>query len=122
MLRLIAVVAAVAAAFVLVLPAEGSAPPVGSLPKGASTTIHTAAGSLVAIPLPHRANGLVWRLARPVDTSVLRQVAEADVGKHVVVVYRAVGQGRVRVAYGLTRGETRQAHAALRFTVTVGHS
>jgi len=111
--------AAAAAALVLVLPAEASAPPVGPLPKGPVTTIATTKGSLVAVALPHRANGRVWRLVRGVDPKVLREVSEADVGKDVVVVYRATGVGRVRLAYGLTRGETRRAHASLTFTVTV---
>jgi hypothetical protein len=120
MLRLITVsAAAIAAAFVLVLPALGSASPVGPLPKGPTSTIRTNSGSLVAIALPHRAHGLVWRLARGVDSNVLREISEADVGKDVVVVYRAVGPGRVRLAYGLTRGETRHAYDALRFAVTV---
>ncbi|HET8751147.1 MAG TPA: hypothetical protein VFM43_01315 [Gaiellaceae bacterium] len=122
MLRLVAVVAATVTTLVLVLPAHGSAPPVGRLPKGPSSTIRTSPGSLVAIALPHRAHGLVWRLARNVDAGVLREVSEANVGKHVVVVYRAIGEGRVRLAYGLTRGESRRAHAALRFTVSVERS
>jgi hypothetical protein len=119
MRRLSAAAAAAVTVLVLVLPAGATAPPVGPLPKGPVTTIHTTAGSLVAIALPHRANGLVWRLARAVDAKVLREVSEADVGKDVVVVYRAVGPGQVRLAYGLTRGETRRAHASLTSVVTV---
>jgi hypothetical protein len=111
--------AVAAAALVLVLPAEASAPPVGPLPKGPVTTISTHKGSLVAVALPHRANGRVWRLARAVDPKVLREVSEADVGKDVVVVFRAVGAGKARLAYGLTRGETRHAYASLTFAVTV---
>lgn len=110
---------AVAAALALAVPAEASAPPVGPLPKGPVTTIVAHKGSLVAVALPHRANGLVWRLARQVNPKVLREVSEADVGKDVVVVYRAAGIGRVRVVYGLTRGETSRAHASLTFAVTV---
>jgi hypothetical protein len=110
---------AVAAALALAVPAEASAPPVGPLPKGPVTTIVAHKGSLVAVALPHRANGLVWRLARRVNPKVLREVSEADVGKDVVVVYRAAGTGRVRVVYGLTRGETSRAHASLTFAVTV---
>jgi hypothetical protein len=111
--------AAAAAALVLALPAVASAPPVGPLPRGPVTTIATHKGSLVAVALPRRANGLVWRLARSVDPKVLRQVSEADVGKDVVVVFRATGVGKARVAYGLTRGETRRAYASLTFAVTV---
>jgi hypothetical protein len=36
-----------------------------------------------------------------------------------VVVFRATGVGKARVAYGLTRGETRRAYASLTFAVTV---
>jgi len=119
MLRPVAVGTGVAAALVLVLPAHAAAPPVGPLPPGPVTTIHTRTGSLVAVALPHRAGGLVWRLARGVNPKVLVEVSEANVGKDVVVVYRAAGAGRVKLAYGLTRGETTRAHASLTFAVTV---
>jgi hypothetical protein len=104
---------------VLPLPAAATAPPVGPLPKGPVTSIATHRGALVAVALPHRAQGLVWRLARRVSPKVLVQVSEADVGKDVVVVYRATGAGRATLAFGLTRGETRRAHASLTFAVTV---
>jgi hypothetical protein len=119
MLRLVTLCTAAVAAFVLVLPAGASAPPVGPLPKGPTTTIRTEAGSLVAVALPHRSGGLVWRLARGVSPKVLVQVSEADVGRDVVVVYRAKSPGKATLAYGLTRGETPRAHASLRFVVTV---
>jgi hypothetical protein len=118
-LRLAVLCAVAVAASVLVLSAEASAPPVGPLPKGPTTTIRTQPGSLVAVALPHRSGGLVWRLARPVSPKVLVQVSEANVGRDVVVVYRATGSGKATLAYGLTRGETRLAHASLRFVVTV---
>ena len=111
--------AAAVAALVAVLPAAASAPPVGPLPKGPVTSISAPRGSLVAVALPHRGGGLVWRLARGVDPRVLRQVSEADVGRDVVVVFRAVARGRVRLAYGLTRGERTGARASLAFAVTV---
>jgi hypothetical protein len=121
-LRLV-LAAAVAALAFAAQAAVASAPPVGPLPKGPVTTIATTRGSLVAVALPHRAHGLVWRLARGVDPKVLREVSEADVGNDVVVVvYRATGAGRVRLAYGLTRGETRRAYASLTFAVTVRRS
>ena len=37
-------------------------------------------------------------------------------------MYRATGVGHVRLAYGLTRGETRRAYASLTFVVTVKRS
>jgi hypothetical protein len=119
MLRAIAVAAGIAAALILVLPAHADAPPVGPLPPGPVTTIETRAGSLVAVALPHRTGGLVWRLARPVSSKVLVEVSEANVGRNVVVVYRTTGPGLTTLAYGLTRGETRRAHESLRFTVRV---
>jgi hypothetical protein len=118
-LRLIAVGAAAVAALALGLPAEATAPPVGPLPKGPVTTIRTPTGSLLAVALPHRGGSLVWRLARGVSAKLLVEVSEADVGKDVVVVYRAVAPGRARLTYGLTRGETRRAFASLRFDVSV---
>ena len=58
--------------------------------------------------MPHQAasKGLVWRLARPVDSKVLRQVGEADVGANVVIVFSAVGKGQVSVVFALTRGDS----------------
>jgi len=119
MLRLLAVTAAALAALVLGLPAGATAPPVGPLPKGPVSTIRAQAGSLVAVALPHRTGGLVWRLARGVSPKVLVEVSEANVGKDVVVVYRANGAGRATLAYGLTRGERTGARASLTFVVTV---
>jgi hypothetical protein len=119
MLRFVALAASAVTTLVLVLPAAASAPPVGPLPKGSVTSIRTPAGTLVAVALPHRAGGLVWRLARGVNPKILVEVSEADVGKDVVVVYRAVARGHVKVAYGLTRGETRKAFASLTFDVVV---
>jgi hypothetical protein len=114
----IAGLAALAAALVLVVPGHAAAPPVGPLPKGPVTTISTAKGSLVSIALPSRA-GKSWRLARAVNPRVLVEVTEANVGSTVVVIYRATGRGSVKVAYGLTRGETAKAYASATFNVTV---
>ena len=107
------------AAAALAAPATAAAPPVGPLPPGPTAHITTVRGELVAVVLPHAASGRVWRLARQVNTKVLRQVSEADVGADVVVVYRATGRGTATVAYGLTRGETTHAFASRRFIVTV---
>jgi hypothetical protein len=114
----IAVLAALAAALVLVVPVHATAPPVGALPKGPVTTISTAKGSLVAIALPSRA-GKSWRLARAVNANILVEVDEANVGSNIVVIYRATGRGSVNVAYGLTRGESAKAFASATFNVRV---
>ena len=91
-----------------------SAPPVGPLPPGPSSTIVTRRGELVAFALPHRTGGKVWRVARSVDATVLRQVSEGDVGPSVVLVFRATGRGTATVALGLTRGERSHAFESRR--------
>ncbi len=82
--------------------------PIGPLPKGPITHVETARGSLVAVALPrqNRATGLVWRVARPVNGRILRQLTEADVGSSVVLVFRATGTGNAFVRFALTRGES----------------
>jgi hypothetical protein len=122
MFRSVIAAASCATALVLALPAGASSPPVGPLPKGPVTTIRAQQATLVAVALPHRAGGLVWRLAHGVSPKVLVEVSEGRIGKDVVVVYRATGPGQVRLAYGLTRGETRGARESLTFAVTVVRS
>jgi hypothetical protein len=111
--------AAIFAALVLATGALATATPVGPLPKGPVTTISAARGTLVSVALPHRANGRVWRQAGTVKSTVLKQVSEGDVGASVVIVFRAVGAGTARIAYGLTRGETKKAYASQTFSVRV---
>jgi hypothetical protein len=99
--------------------AEATAPPVGPLPQGQVSTMLTQNGALVAVALPRKTNGLVWRLARQVDPKVLRQVSEANVGTSVVIVFRAVGRGKSKIVFALTKGETAKAYAAVTQDVTV---
>ncbi|HEV7640382.1 MAG TPA: hypothetical protein VGO39_05940 [Gaiellaceae bacterium] len=121
--RFTALVAAAAALTVALATMAGagtaSAPPVGQLPGGPTTTITTQVGQLVAFALPHRANGRVWRVARTIDSAVLVQVSEADVGANVVLVFKTTGKGSAKVSFALTRGETARAYEARRFTVNV---
>ena len=97
---------------VLALVATGVAAadstPVGPLPKPAVTRVTTAKGSLVAVALPTQTarSGLVWRIARPLDTRLVRQVGEADAGSSVVLVFRVVGRGHASLHFALTRGDT----------------
>jgi hypothetical protein len=114
-----AVFAALLAALVLSAGALATATPVGPLPKGPVTTVSAARGTLVSVALPHRSGGRVWRQANTVDQMVLKQVSEGDVGPSVVIVFKAVGKGTAKVAYGLTKGETKKAYASQTFTVTV---
>ena len=81
---------------------------IGPLPKGPVSPVSTHRGLLVTVALPHQAasKGLVWRLARPVNSKVLRQVGEADVGANVVIVFSAVGKGQASVVFALTRGDS----------------
>jgi hypothetical protein len=92
---------------VVAAAASADSPPIGSLPKGPTTSVATQRGQLVAIALPSQkaASGLVWRVARRVDAAVLRQVSEANVGASVVVVFRATNAGTAKVAFALTKGD-----------------
>jgi hypothetical protein len=81
--------------------------------------ITTKRGELVAVALPGQPSGRVWRLKGSINTRVVREVSEADVGKDVVIVFRATGQGATTLSYGSTRGETAKAYAAKRFHITV---
>jgi hypothetical protein len=121
--RFVALLAAAAALTVTMATMAGArtaaAPPVGPLPSGPTSTIQTQVGQLVAFALPHRASGRVWRIARAIDSKVLVQVGEADVGANVVLVFKARGKGTATVSFGLTRGETAKAYEGRRFTVNV---
>jgi hypothetical protein len=114
-----ALVAAAAAAAVLAVPALATAPPVGPLPPGPITSVSTHRGELLAVALPRQAasTGLVWRLARPVNQKVARQVSEADVGPSVVILYRIVGKGQASITYAATKGETAKAYKARTYKV-----
>ena len=114
-----AVAIATSAAAALAGAGLADSPPVGALPPGPTSTIQTQKGQLVAFALPHRPGGRVWRIARRVDTNVVRQLSEADVGPSVVLVFRATGSGTATVAFGLTRGETPKAFESRRFVVRV---
>jgi hypothetical protein len=97
-MTLVAMLAVAAAAF-------GDSTPIGTLPAGPVATIQAQPGELVALALPQRSGGRVWRIARPFKTTVLSQVSEADVGPSVVVVFRARGAGSTRVSFALTASD-----------------
>ena len=118
--RALIVAATVAAAAALTAGASlADSPPVGPRPPGPTSTIQTKKGELVALALPVRPNGRVWRIARKFDSGVVRQVSEGDLGDSVVLVFKAVGKGSTTVALGLTRGETPKAYESRRYTVRV---
>jgi hypothetical protein len=108
-----------AAAGALAGTALASAPPVGRLPPAKLTHVTTTRGQLVSIALPRRAGGYVWRLARPFNSRVVRQVSEGVVGKSVVLVFKAVGKGATGIVVAETRGETAKAYRAVIYDVTV---
>jgi hypothetical protein len=117
---LVALAAALTVTLVTIASARtAAAPPVGRLPSGPTSTIQTQAGQLVAFALPHRANGRVWRIARPFNSKVVVEVGEADVGANVVLIFKATGKGSTKVSFALTRGETKTAYEARSFVVNV---
>jgi hypothetical protein len=111
--------AAIAAATTFVTAGQADSPPVGALPKGPTSTIQTQKGQLVAFALPKRPAGRVWRIARPFDAAVVRELSEGAVGNSVVLVFKATGTGTTTVTFGLTRGETSKAFESRRFTIRV---
>ena len=94
--------------------------PVGPLPAGPVASIEAERGELVALALPQRSGGRVWRVARPIDADVLRQVSEGNVGSSVVLVFRARSVGRTTVSLALTKGDaSSKALESRRFRVHV---
>jgi hypothetical protein len=101
------------------LAARADSTPVGPLPAGPTSIITTQRGQLVAVALPHRSGGRVWRIARTFNARIVRQAGEADVGNTVVLVFQATGKGSTTIALALTRGETAKAYESRRFTIRV---
>ena len=117
--KVLSIAALVLLASVLAAEAAATAPRVGALPAGPTSVIRTQKGELVAVSLPHRANGRVWRVARAFDGNVVTQVGEADVGNAVVLVFSAKHAGATTVVFGLTKGETAKAFESRRFEIHV---
>ena len=94
--------------------------PVGTLPAGPVATIDVQHGELVALALPQRSTGRVWRIARSFNTNVLLQVSEANVGTSVVLLFRAKSAGLTTVSVALTKGDSSaKALESRRFRVHV---
>ena len=104
-------IAVVVGTLVLMLVSAGigraDSTPVGPLPAGSVVTTTTKPGLLVAVALPRssRSSGLVWRIARPFNSAIVRQVSEADVGSSVVLVFKVIRRGRTALVFALTRGD-----------------
>lgn len=120
MKRLIVLVVAAAAVGGIARGSLADSTPIGALPAGPVSTVDVQRGELVAVALPRRGAGRVWRIARPLDAKVLRQVSEGDVGTAVVLVFRATGTGNAAIALALTKGDTSsRALESRRFRVHV---
>jgi hypothetical protein len=100
-------IAATSVALVLAATARADSVPIGPLPAGPVSTITTSPKQLVALALPHasKKSGLVWRIARPYDSAVVRQISETDVGTNVVIVFKILGRGKTSLIFALTRGD-----------------
>jgi len=109
---MIAVTAALSVATGYVLMERSHAP--AAAPQPAQHAVPAA-----AVALPHRSGGRVWRIARPFDGSVLREISETDVGSNVVIVFKALRPGAATLSYALTRGETTKALEARTFAVRI---
>lgn len=107
------------AGLVLAAPAVADSPPIGPLPAGPTSHITVERGELFAVALPAQPAGRVWRLKGSINTKVVNEVSEANVGKLVVVVFKATGTGTTMLSYASTRGETTKAYAAKRFKIAV---
>ena len=118
-MRVAAAAIVVACTATLVGSAVASAPPVGPLPAGPSSSIVTTKGQLVSIALPHRSGGKVWRIAQNANPKVLAQVTEGDVGPTVVLVFKATGSGTTTIKLGLTVGEKTKAYESRTYVVRV---
>jgi hypothetical protein len=118
-LRLVVLAASAALPAIFSAGAWATAPPIGPLPAGPRSMIHTQPGQLVAVALPHRAGGKTWRVARSLDSSRLRQVSEADVGSSVVLIFKALKAGNATVSFGLTRGERPKAFESRQYVVMI---
>jgi hypothetical protein len=110
---------AVAAFAVLAAGARATAPPIGPLPAGPTSTVATQHGELVAIALPHRPQGRVWRIATPANAKILTEVTEADVGASVVTIFRALRPGSTTLRFALTRGERAHVYESRTFVIRV---
>jgi hypothetical protein len=80
--------------------------PIGALPAGPTSTIDVQHRELVAVALPQRSGGRVWRIARAFDSRVVTEVSEANVRGSVVLLFRAKSTGRTTLSVALTNGDT----------------
>jgi hypothetical protein len=114
-----AIVTAAVLAAAVAGASRATAPPVGPLPNGPNSTIQTQKGQLVAVALPHTPNGRVWRIVGSLNSKIVVEAGEGDVGTNVVIIFKATGPGTTTVTFANTRGETAHVYQARRFTIRV---
>ena len=102
-----------------VATALASAPLVGQLPKGPTTTVSAPAQSYVAVALNRGESGLVWRLARAYNANVVVERLERNVGSLTVWVFQTVRPGSTTVRFALTNGERPKAYQAASYRIVV---
>ena len=98
----------------------GSAAPVGKLPKGPTIPAHLGVGKTYTVVIPKpKVAGRVWRIARPVNGKVVREVAEGETAGSIWVRFRGVASGTAKVVFALTLGERSHAYAARTWSFSV---
>ena len=119
MKRCLAAVLVVFTAVVCIATAIASAPPVGPLPKGTTTTVTAPAQSYVAVALNRGQSGLVWRIARAYNSNVVVEKVERNVGNLTVWVFETVRPGSTTVRFALTNGERPKAYQSASYRIVV---
>ena len=120
-LRAALAVSACTAALAAPSLARAEATPVGSLPKGPVYRITVLRDATFVVRAPKRPakTGLVWRIARPIDPKVAREIAEGEDRLNVWIRFKAFKAGVVRVVLGLTFDETPKGYASRTWIVTI---
>jgi predicted secreted protein len=100
--------------------AIATAGPVGPLPPGPTRSATLRVGAVLTISLPKpRVAGRVWRIARPFDGKVVREIAEGETARTIWWRFRAVGPGETKIVLAQTLGERSHAYAARTSRVVV---
>jgi hypothetical protein len=105
---------------VLVAPVAATAPPVGPLPPGPTVPAGAKAGRTFRISVVKpRVAGRVWRIARPYNPRVVREIREGETKTTIWWTFRAVRAGTTTIVLAQTLGERPHAYAARRIRVAV---
>jgi hypothetical protein len=105
--------ASAVAAAICAAPGVASAPPVGHLPNGPTTTVRLKVGKSYTARLPKaKVAGRVWRIARPFTARIIRETGEGETKNEIWIRFRAAGKGTTLVVFAMTLGERSHAYAA----------